>query len=91
MEEGCIAKVPDGKTILIKSMKEHSGLHEAQRAASACVSDWSRSPIPLSEEVQQSSKTSVNTAIISFISAGEATSLEQKVRSPATSGFCQDP
>ena len=91
MEEGCIAKVPDGKTILIKSMKEHSGLHEAQRAARAFVSDWSRSPIPLSEEVQQSSKTSKNTAIISLISAGEATSLEQKVRAPATSGFCQDP
>ena len=91
MEEGCIAKVPDGKTILIKSMKEHSGIHEAQRAASACVSDWSRAPIHLSEEVQQSSKTSRNTAIISFISAGEGTSLEQKVQAPATSGFCQDP
>ena len=91
MEEGCIAKVPDGKTILIKSMKEHSGIHEAQRAASACVSDWSRSPIPLSDEVQQSSKTSRNTAIFSFISAGEATSLEQKVQAQVTSGFCQDP
>ena len=45
-------------------MKEHSGIHEAKRAASACVSDWSRSPIPLSEEVEQSSKTSKNTAII---------------------------
>ena len=91
MEEGCIAKVPDGKTIVIKSIKEHSGIHEAQRAASTCVSDWCLSPIHLSDEVQQSSKTSKNTAIISFISAGEATSLEQKVRSPATSGFCKDP
>ena len=91
MEEGCIAKVPDGKTILIKSMKEHSGLHEAQRAASAFVPDWSLSPIPLSEKVQQSSKTSKNTAIISLISAGETTSLERKVQAPATSGFCQDP
>ena len=72
-------------------MKEHSGLHEAQRAASVFVPDWSRSPNHLSDEVQQSSKTSKNTAIISLISAGEATSLEREVQAAATSGFCQNP